>query len=142
MSKPSKVNIKIKARRLGALLRGHQELDTLGLEDRKAILQAAGNLTKIQDVVDGFILREEGIKRDVVDKAQNRIETPGQKVQMAPDAEIRQQVVAMGNEDIELELSTISAQALFSGRKSPPPGQVAALTPVLVGLDEVDLETE
>jgi len=142
MSKPSKVNIKIKARRLGALLRGHQELDTLGLEDRKAILQAAGNLTKIQDVVDGFILREEGIKKDVVDKAQNRIETPGQKVQMAPDAEIRQQVVAMGNEDIELELSTISAQALFSGRKSPPPGQVAALTPVLVGLDEVDLETE
>ena len=135
----NETKIKIRVGRLGSLLRGLQGIDSLGVKDNKVIIDVAGNLVKVQNAIDVYLAREEQIKRDVVDKAQVNLATPNQQARLTPEAEIRSQVVAMSNEQVELDLVKIDAPALFEGEAKPQPGMVAALMPVLSNLEEVPL---
>ena len=140
MSRSVNKQIKLKVRRLGSLLKAHQGIDQLGIQSNAIVVDVAENLLKIQDVIDSFILKEEEIKRDVIERAGVKIATPDQQVKMSPEAEIRNKIVTMSNEDVELSLNEISAPALFAGETKPVPGMIAALMPVLKDLENVPLD--
>lgn len=134
-----KKQIKIKVRRLGALIKGMQALDELRVPDDTLTIQVAQNILIVQDAIDSWVSKEEEIKKSVIDKHQNPIVTAGEQIKLNPDAEIRSQMVALGNSDQEFELYPISAPKLFSGEVKPVPGMLAAIMPVLEDLEEVKI---
>ncbi len=131
-----KTKIKVKVRRLGDLARGHVAIDGLKLKDPHLLIEIAENITTLQEEIDKHVLIEEQIKKEVVEGHSNPIVTKSPQLKLTPEAEIRSRLIEVANQDIEIELHTIGAPRLFEGAP-PTPGMLAALMPVLRGLDKV-----